>query len=166
MPPKKSVKAQSLPKATVKEEQEPDAVEEITDSVEDLSIDNREEEEFFNRDSYDAFTKRNGIEILSSNYYVDNDLHKEDVIVATDDRRTSEIMTQSEYTRCVSERAKQIENGSIILITLKNEHEPIAIAEKEIRMKKSPLMIKRYISRNIYEVWSVNEMAIPFGINS
>ncbi len=139
-------------------------------NVTDNSAHDNEEEvsdqevDFFDRDSYDAFTSKYGIELLS-NYYVNDDIHKEDAIVANEQRITSEIMTQAEYTRVVSERAKQIENGSPIFIQLRNEHDPITIAEREIRQKKCPLKIMRYLSKNIREEWEVNEMIIPFGIN-
>ncbi len=124
------------------------------------------EEEFFAQNAYDAFTQQYDIAPLSSNYYVNNDLHKEDVIVAREHRKTSEIMTFAEYSRIVSERARQIENGSPIFITIENEHDPVKIAEKEIKQKKCPLNISRYLTKNIKEEWSANEMIIPFGINS
>jgi DNA-directed RNA polymerase I, II, and III subunit RPABC2 len=92
-------------------------------------------------------------------------LHKEDVVIAPEKRTTSEIMSQAEYARVVSERAKQIENGSPIFISLKNDHNPIKIAEKEIKQKKCPLKITRYLTKNIKEEWLVNEMVIPFGAN-
>jgi DNA-directed RNA polymerase I, II, and III subunit RPABC2 len=75
-------------------------------------------------------------------------------------------MSYAEYARVISERAKQIENGSPIFIESKNEHSPINIAEKEVRQKKCPLKVVRYLTKNIKEEWSVNEMIIPFGINS
>jgi DNA-directed RNA polymerase subunit K/omega len=154
MPPKK--KEPKEPKDLVNEE----------GIINDDDIINEElEEEFFNQNSYDSFTYRNKIEILSSNHYTNNDLHKEDAVVPKGHRITSEIMTHAEYTRVVSERAKQIENGSPIFIILKNEHDPIKISEKEIRQKRCPLKIMRYLTKNIKEEWSVNEMIIPFGIN-
>ncbi len=156
MPPKKVLtKKEKLPE-----------VEDINNvDDEDISEEENGEEEFFNQSSYESFAKKNEIEQISSNYYINNDLHKVDKIVPKDMRRTSEIMTYAEYTRVVSERAKQIENGSPIFVELKNEHKPSNIAEKEILQKKCPLKIIRYLTKNIKEEWSVNEMIIPFGIN-
>lgn len=120
------------------------------------------EEEFFNQSSYYNFITKNRIEPLSDSFTTNNQLHHEIIVVPKEYRLTSEIMTLAEYTRVKSERAKQIENGSPIFITLKNEHDPIVIAEKEIRQKNSPMMISRFLTKNIKEEWEVNEMIIPF----
>ncbi len=170
MPIKKSLKSKA-PKGQNKKKTAVDIVidEEIDMDNEELAEEDAEEvaeEEYFNQSSYDTFTKKYGIEQLSSNYYTNNDLHKEDKVVPPEERITSEIMTHAEYTRVVGERAKQIENGSTIFIVLKNDHDPIRIAEKEIKQKKCPLKITRYLTQNIKEEWNVNEMVIPFGINS
>ena len=125
--------------------------------------DNYDEEEFFNKDSYLNFIKKNNIEILADDAYINNDLHKIDIIVPNDRRITSEIMTLAEHTRVISERAKQIENGSPIFISdIGNESNPIKIAEMEILKKQSPMLITRYLNKNIKEIYSVNEMVIPF----
>lgn len=147
MPPKKSVK-----ETPIKEEDE------------DILLDesDKDEEEFFTKNSYISFMEKNGIEYLGNSFYTDNDLHKEDIIVPREYRITSEIMSLAEYTRVISERAKQIENGSPIFIDVKNIHDPILIAEKEIKQKKSPMIINRYLTRHIKEEWAVNEMNLPF----
>lgn len=125
--------------------------------------DNFDEEAFFNSDSYINFIKKNNIEMLGDDIYTSNDLHKVDIVVPNDKRITSEIMTLAEYTRVVSERAKQIENGSPIFINdIKGENNPIKIAEMEILDKKSPMLITRFLYKNIKEIYAVNEMIIPF----
>lgn len=156
----KSVSAKALKKEDIDLDIDDDLSGEEVEDAEDG------EEEFFNRDSYMSFAKKYDIEKISSDYYVNNDLHKVDVIVPKDLRRTSEIMSYAEYARVIAERAKQIENGSPMFIESKNEHSPINIAEKEVRQKMCPLKIIRYLTKNIKEEWSVNEMIIPFGINS
>ncbi len=124
-------------------------------------IDDYEEEQFFNEDSYDKFIKKNNLPMLDKKTYTDNDVHKINIEVPKNKRRTSEIMSHYEYVRVISERAKQIENGSVIFITT-TESDPIKIAELEIKQKKSPMKIIRYIHKNIVEHWEVNEMVIPF----
>lgn len=163
MPPKKTIKTSTKvePKPKVSKIKDIELDEEELDDAEEID----EEEEFFNQNSFDSFTRKNNIDILSPNFYVNNDLHKKDIVIPKEKRITSEIMTYAEYTRAVSERAKQIENGSPIFIVLKNEHDPIKITEKEIRQKKCPLKVIRYLTKNIKEEWSINEMIIPFGIN-
>ncbi len=145
------------------EEREPLIHQEDLSENEEEDVDDAEDE-FFNQNSYDDFTRKYHIEELSTNYKND-DLHKTITIIKPENRITSEIMSHAEYTRIVSERAHQIENGSPIFITLTNEINAIKIAEKEIRQKKCPLKIMRKIHNSIAEEWSVNEMVIPFGIN-
>ena len=140
--PKPKVKAKAVP------------VEEV--------IDDYEEEVFFNKDSYNSFIKKNNIEMLGDDLYTYNDLHHIDIVAPNNYRITSEIMTEAEHTRVISERVKQIENGSPIFIDPGNETDPIRLAEKEIREKMSPIKIERYLSKTIKEIWDVNEMAIPF----
>jgi DNA-directed RNA polymerases I, II, and III subunit RPABC2 len=127
------------------------------------------EEMFFNQDSYEAFTKKYNIEMLGKdistgegNVHTNNNLHHIDIITPDDRRITSEIMTKYEYTRVVAERAKQIENGAMPFINIGSESDPIKIAEQEVREKQSPMQIKRKITKNIIEVWRVNEMVPPF----
>ena len=127
------------------------------------------EEIFFSQDSYEAFTKKYNIEMLGKdipvgdgNVHTNNNLHHIDIITPDDRRITSEIMTKFEYTRIVAERAKQIENGSMPFINIGTESDPIKIAEQEIRKKQCPMQIKRKITKNIIEIWRVNEMIPPF----
>jgi DNA-directed RNA polymerase I, II, and III subunit RPABC2 len=140
--------------------------EEVEDDIDNTEDNDGEDEgEFFNDDSYNAFTKKNGIELLSETNYTNNDVHKIEITTPNDRRITSEIMTLSEYTRVISERAKQIENGSMIFVDLKGESNPIKLAEIEILQKKCPIKIIRYITPHIKEIYSVNEMIVPFSAN-
>jgi DNA-directed RNA polymerase I, II, and III subunit RPABC2 len=140
--------------------------EEVEDDIDNTEDNDGEDEgEFFNDDSYNAFTKRNGIELLSETNYTNNDLHKIEITTPNDRRITSEIMTLAEYTRVISERAKQIENGSMIFVDLEGLSNPIKIAEMEILQKKSPIKVIRYITSHIKEIYSVNEMVVPFSAN-
>jgi DNA-directed RNA polymerase I, II, and III subunit RPABC2 len=103
--------------------------------------------------------------ILDPKNYVDNSLHKIDIVTPNDYRISSEIMSIAEYTRVISERSSHIQKGAKIFIEVGLESDPIKIAKNELKQKKSPMEIRRYTSRNILEVWSVNEMIIPFGCN-
>lgn len=134
----------------------------ITKSLNSEEITNYEEEKFFNKDSFKNFITKTGIDVLGDDMYISNDIHKEDIITPNDKRISSEIMTLAEYTRILSERAKQIENGSPIFIDIKNESNPIKIAEQEILLKKCPMKITRYMTKHIVEIYEVNEMIIPF----
>lgn len=140
--------------------------------IEDIidADDNKEitEEQFFTKNEYDNFTRKYNIEPLVG--ICKNPKEKEKRIVPDDQRRTSEIMSPSEYARVLSERAIQIEKGSVIFVEVVNETDPIAIAKKEIDKGKCPLKIERRIMNNnnieTVEIFRVNEMIIPFGINT
>lgn len=167
MPPKKQKKEddivpkskKSSKKSDIEDEVEVDEVNEEEAVEEEMEF---EEEQFFNEDSYKNFIKKYDIDLLDNSLYTDNDIHKKDIVVPNDKRITSEIMTLAEYTRVISERAKQIYDGSPIFTNVENEFNPIKIAEKEVREKKCPLKISRYITRHIKEEFSVNEMVPPF----
>ena len=88
--------------------------------------------------------------------------HKDIIITPADDRKTSEKLTEYEYTEVVSHRAKQIENGGPIYVDIGDETDPIKMAELEINLKKCPLSIRRLHNNSIAEIWEVNEMTLPY----
>ncbi len=120
------------------------------------------EEVFFNEDSYNEFIRKYNIPIFGKSAYLDNDINKEYIITPKKYRITSDILSPFELARVVAERAKQIENGSIIFVDTKLEHDPIKIAKMEIMQRKCPLKIVRKITSNIVEEYEVNEMILPF----
>lgn len=165
MPPKsksaKSVKpvksAKSVKPVKTTKSVKPVKVTNVDDSADDYAT-----ETFFNKDSYESFIKKNNIPYLGDGMFTYNDLHQVDIITPDEYRITSEIMTLAEYTRIISERAKQIENGSVRFIDIGDETDLIKIAKMEILQKQSPMQIKRYITKHIVEIWNINEMIIPF----
>jgi DNA-directed RNA polymerase subunit K/omega len=126
-------------------------------------VDDYAEEVFFSKASHESFTKKYDIGLLALNAD-NNNLHHINIVTPDDRRITSEIMTKFEYTRVIAERAKQIENGSTPFINTENETDPIKIAEQEIKAKQCPIQVKREITKNIIEVWRVNEMIPPFDV--
>ena len=89
------------------------------------------------------------------------------VVVPDDERATSEIMTKYEYTRAVGIRAQQIDKtGTCYVEADGNNGDCVDLAEKEIEMRRSPLVLERVVGATedhnpIVERWSVNEMALP-----
>jgi len=45
-----------------------------------------------------------------------------------------------------------------ILVQLTDETDPLEIAEKELREKKIPFTVRRYLPDGSYEDWPVNEL--------
>ena len=130
------------------------------DDVDELEFDG-DEDEFFDEKNFKDFNPQIQFRVFDPEKYV-NEIHKEIVVVPNQYRKTSEVITKYEYTDVISNRAKQIENGSPIFTDIKDESDPIKMAEMEIRMKRCPLSIRRLISSNICEIWDVNDMIIPY----
>lgn len=90
--------------------------------------------------------------------------HKEIVISKPEERVTSEILTDYEYTEIVSIRAKQLEDGGSSFCDDTDDEititDPIKLAELEISQKKCPLSILRMYNHTHGEIWQVNEMGI------
>ena len=130
------------------------------DEIEDIEY-NYELDEFFNDKNIKEFNPNIKFRVFDPESYV-NELHKEIIIVPDNFRRTSDAITKFEFTDVVSNRAKQIENGSRVFVDIKDETDPIKMAELEIRLRKCPLSVRRLIGHNIAEIWNVNEMIIPY----
>lgn len=76
------------------------------------------------------------------------------------DRKTIPILSKYERTRVVGERAIQISMGAPPLVEVGNLENPVDIAEKELREKKIPYIIKRVLPNGLIELWSVDELRI------
>jgi len=77
------------------------------------------------------------------------------------ERVTTPYMTKYEKARILGTRALQISMNAPILVPRENETDPLEIAKKELRFKKIPLMIRRYLPDGSYEDWNVRELTIP-----
>lgn len=120
-----------------------------------------DEDEFFDEKNFKDFNTKIKFHVFDPDKY-ENEIHKEIIIVPNIYRKTSEVITKFEFTDVISNRAKQIENGSKIFVDIGDVDDPIIMAEMEIKMKQCPLAIRRLISNNIAEVWDVNDMIIPY----
>ncbi|KAG9305153.1 hypothetical protein G9A89_010661 [Geosiphon pyriformis] len=75
---------------------------------------------------------------------------------------TTPYMTKYERARILGTRALQISMNAPILVDRGNETDPLAIARKELREKKIPLMVRRYLPDGSYEDWHVKELIAGF----
>ncbi|KAG7562539.1 hypothetical protein FFLO_02013 [Filobasidium floriforme] len=80
--------------------------------------------------------------------------------VANADRVTTPYLTKYERARILGTRALQISMNAPVLVQLEGETDPLEIAKKELRFKKIPLVIRRYLPDNSYEEWKVSELII------
>ncbi|KAE9982223.1 hypothetical protein BLS_006382 [Venturia inaequalis] len=78
--------------------------------------------------------------------------------IANDKRSTTPYMTKYERARVLGTRALQISMNAPVLVDLEGETDPLQIALKELREKKIPLVIRRYMPDGWYEDWTCEEL--------
>lgn len=93
---------------------------------------------------------------------IHTELEKQVFIIPANKRRGSEVMSEFEYARVKSERAQQIQNGGQIFVEYEPMMDECEIAMLEIKTRNCPLSILRMFNNSVGEVWTVNEMDIPF----
>jgi len=80
--------------------------------------------------------------------------------VAPEHRTTSRYLTKYERARLLGTRALQISMGSPTLVELQGETDPLVIATRELKEKKIPIIIRRYLPDNSYEDWSLDQLVV------
>jgi len=80
--------------------------------------------------------------------------------VDKDKRTTTPYMTKYERARVLGTRALQIAMCAPVMVELEGETDPLQIAMKELKAKKIPIIIRRYLPDGSYEDWSVDELII------
>jgi DNA-directed RNA polymerase subunit K/omega len=128
---------------------EPEVLDEKDDEDIDDDIDEEEAEDDIERPSL----KRSAATVLPKE-------PSEAIIVAPEQRVTSEFMTMYEYAMVIGTRATHISEGSPLYADSTGISDAREIAIKEIEMKRCPLSISRVVNGKI-EIWEVNEMTRP-----
>uniref|UniRef100_A0A182RVZ4 DNA-directed RNA polymerases I, II, and III subunit RPABC2 n=1 Tax=Anopheles funestus TaxID=62324 RepID=A0A182RVZ4_ANOFN len=75
-------------------------------------------------------------------------------------RITTKYMTKYERARVLGTRALQIAMRAPIMVELEGETDPLQIAMKELKQRKIPIIIRRYLPDSSYEDWSIDELII------
>jgi DNA-directed RNA polymerase I, II, and III subunit RPABC2 len=91
-------------------------------------------------DDHDAGTKVDVRKILEENY------------------TTTPFLTKFERARILGTRALQISKNAPLLVNPEGETDPDLIAEKELRERKIPYVIRRYLPDGSYEDWKVDKL--------
>ncbi|KAI0380931.1 RNA polymerase Rpb6 [Hypomontagnella monticulosa] len=78
--------------------------------------------------------------------------------IPNEERSTTPYMTKYERARVLGTRALQISMNAPVLVDLEGESDPLQIAIKELREKKIPLIVRRYLPDGYYEDWSCEEL--------
>ena len=86
---------------------------------------------------------------------------KEMKSIPINERITTKYLTKYEKARVLGARALQISKNAPVMVNLApGEWDPLKIAEKELRDKKIPFIIRRYLPNNSYEDWKLDELEI------
>ena len=90
-----------------------------------------------------------------------------EVLPATDDtqhrqkkRTTTPYLTKYERARVLGTRALQISMNAPVMVELDGETDPLHIAMKELKARKIPILIRRYLPDGSYEDWGIDELII------
>ncbi|XP_050439352.1 DNA-directed RNA polymerases I, II, and III subunit RPABC2 [Adelges cooleyi] len=75
-------------------------------------------------------------------------------------RITTKYMTKYERARVLGTRALQIAMCAPVMVELEGETDPLQIAMKELKKRKIPIIIRRYLPDNSYEDWGIDELII------
>ena len=75
-------------------------------------------------------------------------------------RTTTPYMTKYERARVLGTRALQIAMCAPVMVELEGETDPLQIAMKELKQRKIPIIIRRYLPDGSYEDWGIDELII------
>ncbi|KAJ1673838.1 subunit common to RNA polymerases I, II, and III [Spiromyces aspiralis] len=73
---------------------------------------------------------------------------------------TTPFLTKYERARILGTRALQISMNAPVMVELDGETDPFEIAQKELREKKIPFVIRRYLPDGSYEDWRVQDLIV------
>mmetsp|Transcript_7660 Transcript_7660/g.9818 ORF Transcript_7660/g.9818 Transcript_7660/m.9818 type:complete len:177 (-) Transcript_7660:29-559(-) len=76
------------------------------------------------------------------------------------DKITTKYLTKYERARVLGTRALQISMNAPVMVDLDGEIDPLKIAEKELRERKIPIIIRRYLPDGTYEDWGIDELIV------
>jgi DNA-directed RNA polymerase I, II, and III subunit RPABC2 len=148
----------SIRSTAEKEEEEEERTNEkriIMDEDEDYG----EEEPELNVDEGDE----DGMDVDGDNIIASGDesgREKRGKAVPKDQRTTTPYMTKYERARILGTRALQISMNAPVLVQLEGETDPLDIANKELREKRVPFTVRRFMPDGSWEDWGVDELIV------
>ena len=80
--------------------------------------------------------------------------------IAKDKRVTTRYITKYERARVLGTRALQISMNAPVMVSIDGETDPLKIAGKELRARKIPMIIRRYLPDGAFEDWNLDELYI------
>ena len=79
---------------------------------------------------------------------------------AQKERITTRYLTKYERARVLGTRALQISMNAPVMVDLEGETDPLRIAQKELRERKIPIIIRRYLPDGSHEDWGIDELIV------
>ena len=79
---------------------------------------------------------------------------------APQERITTQYLTKYERARVLGTRALQISMNAPVMVDLDGETDPLRIAQKELRERKIPIIIRRYLPDGSWEDWGIDELIV------
>ncbi|KAI8091266.1 RNA polymerase, subunit omega/K/RPB6 [Gilbertella persicaria] len=76
------------------------------------------------------------------------------------ERITTPYLTKYERARILGTRALQISLNAPVMVDIDGESDALAIANKELREKKIPLIVRRFMPDGTYEDWKVKDLIV------
>ena len=73
---------------------------------------------------------------------------------------SSIFKTQYERARVLGTRALQIAMCAPVMVELEGETDPLQIAMKELKQRKIPIIVRRYLPDGSFEDWGIDELII------
>ena len=70
------------------------------------------------------------------------------------------LLTQYERARVLGTRALQIAMCAPVMVELEGETDPLQIAMKELKQRKIPIIVRRYLPDGSFEDWGIDELII------
>merc|ERR1712083_230794 len=77
---------------------------------------------------------------------------------ANTERITTPYLTKYERARVLGTRALQIAMCAPVMVELEGETDPLLIAMKELKLRKIPMIVRRYMPDGSFEDWRVDEL--------
>lgn len=84
----------------------------------------------------------------------------EDGIIDDENHKTFPILSKYEKTKLIGLRVTQINKGSVTYVDPISILDPSLIAERELKEKKIPFIIKRPLPNGKYEFWNVKDLEV------
>ncbi|KAI8968170.1 RNA polymerase, subunit omega/K/RPB6 [Mycotypha africana] len=76
------------------------------------------------------------------------------------EKQTTPYMTKYERARILGTRALQISMNAPVMVELEGESDALVIAMKELKEKKIPLVVRRFLPDQTYEDWDVKDLIV------